>query len=144
MFSKATEYALCATIYIAQKSSIENKLSLDDVATGIGSPRAFTAKIMQILSKDNKLVSSTRGPNGGFYISDKAKEQPIIAILKCMNERDIIDKCVLGLKKCSEKEPCPLHFQYKTIKADLLGLFELKSIQHLANEIEDGNATISN
>lgn len=144
MFSKATEYALRATIYIAQKSSTENKLSLDDIATAIGSPRAFTAKIMQVLTKDNKIISSTRGPNGGFYISDKAKEQPLIAILRCMNERDIIDKCVLGLKKCSEKDPCPLHYQYKTIKADLLGLFDSKSIQQLANEIEDGNATVSN
>ena len=30
MFSKATEYALRATIFIAQKSSEEKKLGLDD------------------------------------------------------------------------------------------------------------------
>lgn len=143
MFSKATEYALRATIYIAQKSSEENKLSIDEIADAINSPKAFTAKILQILSKNNTLISSVRGPNGGYYITDKAKNQPVFSIILKMGERDIIDNCVLGLKKCSEKDPCPMHHKFKKIKADLLNLFESKTINQLAKEIDKGKAVIS-
>ena len=41
MFSKATEYALRATIYIAQKSSAEKKLSIGEIAKAIDSPVPF-------------------------------------------------------------------------------------------------------
>ncbi|MBK6992081.1 MAG: Rrf2 family transcriptional regulator [Chitinophagaceae bacterium] len=51
MFSKATEYALRATIFIAQKSTEETKLSIDDIAKAIDSPKSFTAKILQQLTK---------------------------------------------------------------------------------------------
>jgi DNA-binding IscR family transcriptional regulator len=53
MFSKSTEYALRATIYIAQRGSVENKLSLQEIAEAIDSPPSFTAKILQSLTKDN-------------------------------------------------------------------------------------------
>lgn len=143
MFSKATEYALRATIYIAQKSTEEKKLSIDEIASAINTPKAFTAKILQILSKENTLISSVRGPNGGYFISNKAKKLPVISIILTMGERDIIDNCVLGLKKCSEKDPCPMHHQYKKIKADLIHLFESKNIEQLAKEIDKGKAVIS-
>ena len=70
MFSKTTEYALRATIYIAQKGTIDKKLGIDEIANAIDSPKPFTAKILQLLTKD-KVLHSTRGPNGGFYITDK-------------------------------------------------------------------------
>ena len=43
MFSKATEYALKATIYIAQKGSAEAKISIDEISRAIDSPQSFTA-----------------------------------------------------------------------------------------------------
>lgn len=144
MFSKATEYALRATIYIAQKSSEENKLGIDAIAKAIDSPKSFTAKILQSLTRGNKVISSVRGPNGGFYITDKAKKLPVRAVLLAMGESEILDKCVLGLNKCSEIKPCPMHNQYKIIKQQLIGLFETKTIQQLADDINSGDVYINN
>ena len=81
MFSKATEYALRATIHIAKNSSEEKKLGIEEIAKSIDSPKSFTAKILQLLAKDNKIISSVRGPNGGFFITEKAKKLPVRAIL---------------------------------------------------------------
>ena len=53
MFSKSTEYALRATIYIAQKSSEENKLGIKEISEAIDSPQSFTAKILQSLTREN-------------------------------------------------------------------------------------------
>lgn len=144
MFSKATEYALRATIYLAQKSSAENKLGLEDISIAIDSPKSFTAKIMQVLTKDNRIVSSARGPMGGFFLSDKAKKLPVRSVLQAMGEDEILEKCVMGLKKCSESQPCPMHAKYKIIKKQLLDLFTSKTIMQLADEIEDGVVFINN
>lgn len=144
MFSKATEYALRATIYIAQKSTKENKLGIEEIAKAIDSPVSFTAKILQFLTRDNKIISSVRGPNGGFFITEKAKQMPARAVLMVMGESEILDRCVLGLNKCSEAKPCPMHNQYKIIKQQLIKLFETKTIQHLADDIDGGDAYLNN
>lgn len=136
MFSKTTEYALRATIYIAQKSSEERKLGLSEIAKAIHSPKSFTAKILQQLTSGNNIVSSVRGPNGGFYISEKSKKLPVSSVLIAMGEYEKLEKCVLGLKQCSELKPCPMHSRYKLIKPQLIELFEKRTIQHLADELK--------
>lgn len=138
MFSKATEYALRATIFLAQKSSADHKLGISEIAKAIGSPRSFTAKILQSLTRDNKVINSVRGPNGGFYMTEKARKLPARAVLLAMGEDEILEKCVMGLKRCSEKQPCPMHDQYKIIKTQLISLFTSKTIQQLAAEIREG------
>jgi len=144
MFSKATEYALRATIYIAQQSNDQKRPGLAEIAKAIDSPRSFTAKILQQLTRGNKVVSSVRGPNGGFYLTEKAKKMPVHSILEAMNEDKVLQKCVLGLKLCSETQPCPMHTKYKSIKLQLIKLFETKTIQSLANEITSGASFIGN
>ena len=137
MFSKATEYALRATIFVAQASNEEKKVGLAEIAQGIGSPQSFTAKILQLLTAEPGIISSTRGPNGGFFMTEKARKLPVRRILEAMGEQDVLEKCVLGLKECSEKAPCPMHAQYKSIKRQLQELFETKTIQMLA-ELKPG------
>lgn len=144
MFSKSTEYALRATIYIAQKSSEDKKLGIEAIAKATDTPRSFTAKILQALTRDNKVVSSVRGPNGGFYMTEKAKKLPVRSILDAMGEDEILEKCILGLNQCSEAKPCPMHAQYKSIKLQLIKLFETKTIQQLAADIKDGEIFINN
>ena len=144
MFSKATEYALRATIYIAKKSTEEKKLGIEEISRAIDSPQSFTAKILQALTKDNKVVSSVRGPNGGFFITEKTKKLPVRSILQAMGEDEVLEKCVLGLKMCSEIQPCPMHAQYKSIKQQLIKLFVTKTIQQLAADIKEGEVFINN
>jgi len=143
MFSKTAEYALRATIYIAQKSTEENKLGIEEIAKSIDAPQSFTAKILQLLTKDNKVISSVRGPNGGFFMTDKAKKLSIRSVLEAINEDEVFTKCVLGLKNCSEAQPCPMHFQYKPIKGQLTQLFETKTIQNLADGLLSGETFIA-
>jgi Rrf2 family iron-sulfur cluster assembly transcriptional regulator len=52
IFSKACEYGIRATIYVAQQTSINGKrCNLKDISKEIDSPEAFTAKILQKLVK---------------------------------------------------------------------------------------------
>jgi Rrf2 family protein len=142
MFSKSTEYALRATLYIAQKGSEEQKIGIEEVSKAIGSPRSFTAKILQALTKENRIISSITGPHGGFYMTEKNKNLPVRAILEAMEEDELFDKCVLGLEKCSDAKPCPMHSKYKKIKQQLNDLFETETILRLANNIKTGDVFI--
>lgn len=144
MFSKTAEYALRATIYIAQKSSAARKLGLAQIARNIDAPASFTAKILQLLTKDNRIISSVRGVNGGFYITDEARMLSVRSVLEAIGENKIFVKCVMGLKACSEVKPCPLHFEYKPVKEQLIRLFEKKTISDLAGGMVEGKAFLMN
>lgn len=142
MFSKSTEIALRAVIFIAQKTAEGGNLGLEEIAKGLNSPKSFTAKILQKLTAGNGLISSVRGPNGGFYITDKNRKKPVRAIIRLMEEDEVIDGCVLGLKQCSEVKPCPMHAQFKLIKGQLIDLFENRTIQSLADDMQNGEAGV--
>lgn len=136
MFSKTAEYALRATFYIAQKGTKENKLPINQIAEAIGSPQPFTAKILQALTKNNAIISSVRGPNGGFFMTAEAKKLPVTTILEAMNEKITLTKCVLGLPQCSSARPCPIHHKYLSIKAQLMELFEKTTIDEVAQNLD--------
>lgn len=144
MFSKKAEYALRATIYIAQKSNEGKKLSIDEIAKSIDAPRSFTAKILQLLTKGSKIISSTTGPNGGFYIIEAARKRTVKAVLELIKEDELLTKCVLGLNECSETKPCPLHFEYSPVKKQLMQLFETKTIQDMADQLKKEHIALNN
>ena len=144
MFSKTTEYALRAVIYIARNSSESKKIGLSEIADAIDSPQSFTAKILQVLTKEDQVICSVRGPNGGFYINKKQKALPVIAVLRAVEEKKKLEKCVLGLAECMESHPCPLHEEYKSIKKQLLRLFEQKTISDLMDKDSINSTFINN
>ena len=144
MFSKTIEYALRAVIYIARNSSESKKIGLVEIANAIDSPQPFTAKILQVLTRDDQVICSVRGPHGGFYINEKQKALPVIAVLRTVEEETKLEKCVLGLAECTESRPCPLHDEYKSIKKQLLRLFEQKTISDLVNKDSINSTFISN
>ncbi|MGB0369618.1 MAG: RrF2 family transcriptional regulator, partial [Flavobacteriales bacterium] len=63
MFSKACEYGIRATLFIAQNAAESNRVSLKEISKKINSPEAFTAKILQQLAR-NKIIVSYKGPHG--------------------------------------------------------------------------------
>jgi len=95
MFSKACEYAIRATLYISSKSVNGSKLSIKEIAKEIDSPEPFTAKILQVLSRE-KIISSIKGPNGGFYLDPKAKPIPLNTIVRAMDGEDVLHTCSRG------------------------------------------------
>ena len=140
MFSKACEYGIRATIYIAKKSLSEknSRVSLKEVAKAIGSPEAYTSKILQKLSKNN-IINSDKGPTGGFSMDklelDKVKLSTIVFTI---DGDDIYKGCGLGLEKCNEQMPCPVHNQFKTIREDLKTMLETTTIISLTMGVQDG------
>jgi Rrf2 family transcriptional regulator, iron-sulfur cluster assembly transcription factor len=138
MFSKACEYGIRASIFIAEQSLLDKKVSLKDVAEAIDSPAAYTSKILQKLSRNN-IINSDKGPTGGFSMGKKELEKvKLSSIVFAIDGESIYNGCGLGLKKCNEKMPCPVHHQFKMIRDELKKMLETTTVLSLAVDYEKG------
>lgn len=142
MFSKTCEYALRAVIYLAGHISNGEKLGITEISDAVGTPKHFTAKILQTLAKKG-IIGSVKGPNGGFFI-DSNKPIQIVQVVYAIEGDDFFKKCGLGLKHCSDKKPCPLHFELKEMRETLKTKLCDKSIQQIANEAVEKKLRLHN
>lgn len=131
MFSKTCEYGLRAVIFIAHQSSQQKKVSLITVSKEINSPQAFTAKILQQLTKAN-IIDSVKGPYGGFAIdTDKMKTLMLSEVVRILDGDSIYTGCGLGLKQCDANSPCPMHYKFIEIREKLKMMLENTSLESL-------------
>ena len=138
MFSKACEYGIKAAIFIAVKSNNEIRVSLNDIAEEIDSPVAFTAKILQQLTR-NEIVNSIKGPKGGFEIKkDDIGKIKLSQIVMAIDGDSVYKGCGLGFSYCNEMKPCPVHHKFKLIRDSLKQMLETTSLLHLSNDINNG------
>jgi len=138
MFSKACEYGIKAALFIALQSHRDSRVSLNEVAKEIDSPIAFTAKVLQQLTKNN-IIDSVKGPNGGFEIDVKNIDKIKLSKIVLAIDGDRIYKgCGLGFHHCNEKKPCPIHHQYKIIRDDLEKMLKNTSLLDLSKDINNG------
>ena len=76
-------------IYIASQESEGRKVSLKEITEATDTPVAFTAKILQQLSKSGLLLSF-KGPNGGFILN-KQHEIKLLDILLSIDGPQFIE-----------------------------------------------------
>jgi Rrf2 family protein len=138
MFSKACEYGIKAAIFIATKSYEGKRVSPKEISAEIDSPQAFTAKILQALVKHN-IINSVKGAYGGFEI-DKTNisNVKLSQIVNAIDGDSIYSGCGLGLEKCDENHPCPVHDKFKGVRDELKHMLEETNLEELALNIKSG------
>ena len=139
MFTNSTKYAIKAVLYLALNSSEQKKIMVKDIAEPINVPQAYIAKLLQELSRQN-VISSTKGPKGGFYLSENDKQIPLRKIIHVIDGESRLSSCLLSLEDCNEEKPCPLHKSMYPLKTKLLESLESKTIVDLAKDVEQGNS----
>lgn len=139
MLSNSSKYALKAVLFLALHSSKIKKVTVKDIAEPINVPLAYIAKLLQKLSRES-IISSTRGPKGGFYLSDKNKKEPVIKILKIIDGEKRLTSCMLSLENCDDHKPCPLHKILSASRQAIIKNLEEKTINDLVLDIKKGNS----
>ncbi len=138
MFSKACEYGIKASVFIAMQSANERRVSLKEIAQDIDSPVAFTAKILHQLAKSD-ILESMKGPTGGFIIpKEKLDSIKLADIVKAIDGDAIYVGCALGFEQCDATKPCPLHDKFVDIRDSLRHMLENTSLYELATGFEVG------
>lgn len=142
MLSRASKYAILSTLYLAEHSSKEKKISVKQIADEIDVPSPFLAKLFQQLVHA-KIISSVKGPNGGFYITPKNGKKTICDIIENIDGLHKLNECFLGLHECDSKNPCPVHFIVEPFKNSILGKFRDKSILEFSKEVSDNGRVLT-
>ncbi len=141
MFSKSCEYALRSVLYLATHTDRDRKIGADELSIRLDAPRHFLAKILQQLAK-NRLISSVRGPKGGFYLGSANLDVDLLSVIECMDGPDFFETCMLGLPECTDINPCPLHEGMVACREKMLATLKQQTIQNTAERIRKDNLKI--
>jgi Rrf2 family iron-sulfur cluster assembly transcriptional regulator len=152
MLSNSCRYGIRATIYLAGKDPKEGNIGIKQISKDLKLPTPFLAKILQQLAK-NKILSSTKGPNGGFMLLKKPESITLLDIVKIIDGEDIFKNCIIHAGTCrgvkSKGKSCPVHDDYNQIRIELGNLFRSKTIaelvekENLQEKIKIGSSTHS-
>ena len=142
MFSRSCEYALQSILYIALHSEDGKAIGLKRISESQNIPIHFLSKILQQLVK-GKILSSIKGPNGGFILSTHPSKLRLIRVVKIIDGLDIFERCGIGLKQCSDKNPCPIHFEMEVVKDKIRLFLTEKTLAELCEDVGNGMSIVS-
>ncbi|WP_291102796.1 MULTISPECIES: RrF2 family transcriptional regulator [unclassified Flavobacterium] len=140
MLSKTCKYAIRASIFIASQSYQDKRVTIKEIAEKINSPKFFTAKILQVLAK-NDLVHSIKGIGGGFEIPKEIMNKINLYQIVIAIDGDLLFTCCgLGLGKCSEIHHCSVHERFKEIRNEIATMLMDANLEELALGIKSGDS----
>lgn len=145
ILSNTCQYAIRASIFLALNGGDEEKTGIKKIAEELDIPAPFLSKILQNLVKE-KILSSTKGPHGGFGLAKDPYDISMLEIIQVIDGNGLFEDCLIGLRSCKEKGhdvvPCPIHRKYRPISNQLYKLFQKESIGSLAKEIKEAEGKI--
>ena len=142
MLTNACQYAIRSILYLAIYASDVDKKGVRAISEALEVPQPFLAKLLQKMVKGN-LISSAKGPNGGFYLDEENLRNSIWDVVNCIDSGHNFEACFLGLAECEDENPCPVHHIVSPFKKQILDNFRDKSISNLSGEIKSSNKIIS-
>lgn len=138
MLSNTCKYAIRALIYLGKNSSDGTKIGIKKISSDLTIPTPFLGKILQNLVKQKVLVS-TKGPNGGFGMGKKSDEISLYDIVRIVDGDDYFKNCLIGLQPCSnhenEERPCPVHTSFSPIRKQLLEYYQQTTIAEILGDM---------
>ncbi|GAB4413886.1 MAG: Rrf2 family transcriptional regulator [Bacteroidia bacterium] len=135
MFSKACTYGIRAVLYLAIHATEHQKLGAKPIADALEVPAPFLAKVLQELARKG-IISSQKGPGGGFYLAPRDYQVSIAQIVEAIDGPHVFTACVLGLSFCSSANPCPLHVQAFAYREGLKYQLMHHTVEEMARRIE--------
>jgi Rrf2 family protein len=136
MLSKKAKYALKALLFIS-KQNTANPVTAKTISIQEGIPYKFLENILREL-KQNKILKSTRGPEGGYTFFRKPEEITVadihriidgpIAPSTCVSE-NFYQKCA----ECKDEESCQLRKLFMILKDQMVAVLStpLTEVQKL-------------
>lgn len=127
--SEAISIALHSLIIIAQS---KDRKSVADLAELMSSSRHHIAKIMQRLNKA-KLVSSTRGPKGGFILTKKSESISLLNVYEIIEGKIEVTDCPMDYQECKYNN-CVFSDLTKKINSEFIKYLKNHTIGDFVNK----------
>jgi Rrf2 family iron-sulfur cluster assembly transcriptional regulator len=139
ILSKPGEYGIQIALHLALRElrGDGGLQPVRELAQECGIPVHFLGKICYRLTKNGILISH-KGPRGGVALARPASEIVAVDVVNAVDGLAGFTHCVLGLDRCDDDAPCPMHDHWKAVKQQILAMFERKSLAELASELDSG------
>jgi len=105
MLSATADHAIRAVLVLARARGV---MHADQIAAATGAPQNYLAKTLNALAKSG-VVTSARGPAGGFALAVAPSALPIARIVDLFDTPRNQTRCMLGNVPCDPANPCAAH-----------------------------------
>jgi Rrf2 family protein len=116
LVTRETDYAVRTILYLAKERN--RTASVTEVAQAMHIPKSFLAKILQRLVK-SKILTSTRGVNGGFQLAKKTSDISLLSIMEAIQGPAGINLCAVDSRKCKWSADCSVHPVWVDIRKEV-------------------------
>lgn len=123
-------YALRATLALADLGANGEPVSISNLSRREGISPIFLEQIFFRLRKDG-IVSSVRGPGGGFYFARTPDKITLKDILEASGENLGTDICQKHIENCSRAEECLSHAVWAKADSLLNDFFETITLEEV-------------
>lgn len=139
MLSNTCKYALRALIYLGKFSESDKRIGIKKISEDLGLSSPFLGKILQNLVKQ-KLLVSTKGPNGGFALAKNADEITLWDIVIKVDGEEFFTNCLISLEPCVTHDPtkplCPVHSQYEKLRTEIGVFYKETTLEIISQDID--------
>jgi len=139
MLSNTSKYAIRAVIYLAVYATDNKRIGIKKIAEALEIPSPFLGKILQVLVR-RKILSSTKGPNGGFGLGKEPDTISLYDIIMEMDGDELFNSCLLGAGRCDENKAqgghCAIHDDFEIVRNQMVDLYKSKTIGSIASGAE--------
>ena len=128
---RESAYAIEGLLALAAKPR-GTVMLLRDIAGSRDVPCSFLAKIFQKLARGGIVVSS-RGAVRGYALARRKREINVKEILVAIEGPEVFNRCILGIDRCADTNPCALHSRWKQARHQIMDkLMERTTLADLA------------
>jgi Rrf2 family iron-sulfur cluster assembly transcriptional regulator len=139
MLSNTCKYALRALIYLGKFSRDDKRIGIKKISEDLQLSSPFLGKILQSLVKQ-KLLVSTKGPNGGFSLAKSAAEISLWEIVTKVDGEEFFTNCLISLEPCKSHDPskplCPVHSQYEMLRKEIKNFYQNTTLEIVGQDID--------
>jgi Rrf2 family transcriptional regulator, iron-sulfur cluster assembly transcription factor len=130
IYSKPCEYAIRALAHLARLRNA-GAAQAREIAKAEGLPAPVLGKVLQELVRKG-LLESRRGPGGGFRLARRPQLITLRDIVAAIDGLDQFLECAVGLERCSDESPCPLHDTWKGLRTQMMNYLEVTTLADMA------------
>ena len=139
MLSNTCKYALRALIYLGKFSEDDKRIGIKKISEELSLSSPFLGKILQNLVKQ-KILVSTKGPNGGFALAKKPEDVTLWDIVIKVDGEEFFTNCLISLEPCKTHDPskplCPVHGQYDKLRKEISNFYQNTTLEVISKDID--------
>lgn len=128
--TRAADYAVRVMVYLARIPRNDRAL-LPAIGQATDAPESFLSKVLQALARA-KLITSRRGPSGGFQISARGRQASMREVIEAIDGPINLNVCMSDKRSCERKAWCPAHPVWGKAQQALLDVLNSALVSDLA------------